>query len=96
MPTLHHRVTIYLTKMKVTLYSTIACPYCKMLKDYLDENNILYEEKMVDSDEEARTQMANDSEGFMGVPFMVIEKEDGTKEKIIGFDREKINSIFGI
>ena len=82
--------------MKVILYSTTTCPYCKMLKDYLNENNISHEEKRVDTDEEAREQMIKDSGGFMGVPFTVVEKESGEKESIIGFDKEKINSVFGL
>ncbi|MBN1168290.1 glutaredoxin family protein [Candidatus Woesebacteria bacterium] len=82
--------------MKVTIYSTTACPYCKMLKNYLDENNITYEEKMVDRDENARNEMTKDSGGFMGVPFMVVKDENGDKENVIGFDKEKINKVLGL
>jgi glutaredoxin len=34
--------------MKVIIYSTTTCPYCKMLKDYLDEKKVEYVEKLVD------------------------------------------------
>lgn len=82
--------------MNTVIYTTTTCPYCKMLKDYLEENNISFEEKMVDIDEEARDQMVKDSGGFMGVPFTVVEKENGEKETVIGFDKQKVNSIFGL
>jgi glutaredoxin len=83
-------------RMKTTVYTTTTCPYCKTLKSYLDENNISYEEKRVDTDEKAREQIAKESGGFMGVPFTVIEKDSGEKENIVGFDKEKIKNVFGL
>jgi glutaredoxin len=82
--------------MQVIIYSTTTCPYCKMLKDYLDGHNVSYEEKLVDQDEAAKEQMITDSGGFMGVPFTVITKDGGEKEKIVGFDQNKINEVLGI
>jgi len=81
--------------MNITIYSTTTCPYCNMLKDYLKEKNITYSEKLVDQDDAAREEMMAASGGFLGVPFTVIEK-DGKKEKIIGFDKGKINEALGI
>lgn len=82
--------------MTVTVYSTTTCPYCKMLKEYLSEKNIPYIEKMVDFDEAARNEMMNESGGFLGVPFVVILKDDNQKERVIGFDRGRINNILNI
>ena len=81
--------------MKITIYSTTTCPYCKMLKAYLKEKNISFTEKIVDQDDAARDEMVKISGGFQGVPFTVIEK-DGKKETVLGFDKGKINSILGI
>ena len=36
--------------MKITVYSTTTCPYCKMVKAYLEEKNLNYEEHLVDQD----------------------------------------------
>ena len=80
--------------MKVTIYSTTTCPYCNMLKDYLKGHNISFIEKLVDQDDNAKNQMMNDSGGFLGVPFTIVEKEGGTKETIIGFDKGKVNEVF--
>ena len=79
--------------MQFIIYSTTTCPYCKMLKDYLTSKSIAFTEKLVDLDEEAKKAMLADSNGFLGVPFSVITKGDGTKETIIGFDQKKIDSI---
>lgn len=79
--------------MQITIYSTTTCPYCKMLKDYLNGRGISYQEKLVDQDDEARDKMVEDSGGFMGVPFTVIIKDDGSKETVVGFDKGKIDEI---
>jgi len=50
--------------MKAILYSTATCPYCRMLKDYLSQKGIIFEEKLVDQDEKAREEMINISGGF--------------------------------
>ena len=82
--------------MQIKIYSTTTCPYCKMLKDYLKEKGIPYEEKLVDQDEAAKDEMVEDSGGFMGVPFTVIIKDDGSKDTIVGFDKGKVDQILGI
>lgn len=82
--------------MTITIYSTTTCPYCKMLKDYLKARNIAFTEKLVDQDEAAQKEMSQASGGFLGIPFTLITKDDGTKETVLGFDQGKINSILGI
>lgn len=67
-----------------------------MLKDYLTSKTISFTEKLVDMDEVAQKEMAGVSGGFLGVPFTMIIKDDGTKETVLGFDRGKIDSILGI
>ncbi len=67
-----------------------------MLKDYLRQKSVLFTEKLVDQDEAAREEMAAVSGGFLGVPFSVIAKDDGTKNTIVGFDKGKINQVLGI
>jgi glutaredoxin len=81
---------------QITVYSTVTCPYCKMLKDYLTEKGLEFTEKLVDQDDAAMAEMSKNSGGFMGVPFTSIVKEDGAKETVIGFDKTRINSILGI
>lgn len=77
---------------KVTVYSTATCAYCHMLKRYLDDNKIKYQEKRVDVDRAAAQEMIAKS-GQMGVPFTVIKDDKGQEQTILGFDVIRLNSI---
>lgn len=79
--------------MQITVYSTTTCPYCKMLKDYLREKGISFSEKLVDTDEAAREEMMASSHGFLGVPFTIVAKDDGSKETILGFDKGRVDAL---
>ena len=81
--------------MQVIVYSTTTCPYCKQLKAYLDEKGVKYESKVIDTDQAAQEEMAKYSGGFLGVPFTVVDK-DGQKDTILGFDKNKVNSVLGL
>ena len=72
--------------MKITIYSTTTCPYCVMLKRWLDGKKIEYTDYMVDKNPIAAQAMIQES-GQRGVPFSTIEHSDGTIDKILGFDR---------
>lgn len=78
--------------MKITVYSTQTCPFCVQLKQWLDKKGYAYTDYMVDKNPYAAQIMIRQS-GQMGVPFTTIEREDGTMEKILGFDRQKLSTI---
>lgn len=67
-----------------------------MLKDYLTSKGKPFTEKLVDLDEAAQKEMGEASDGFLGVPFTSIIKDDGTRETVLGFDKGKIDSVLGI
>jgi glutaredoxin-like YruB-family protein len=75
--------------MKVRVYSTTTCPYCKMAKEFLDEKGVSYDDLDVAVDAGARDEMIKKS-GQMGVPVIDV---DG--EVIIGFDRERLTGLLG-
>ncbi len=81
--------------VKVKIYTTTTCPYCKMEKDYLDSKGVKYENVFVDDDPAAAQEMLEKS-GQMGVPFTVIQKEEGQEEKILGFDKERLNIVLNL
>ena len=66
---------------KIIIYSTPACPYCLMAKEYFKKNNINYEEFDVSVDEKSAKEMIEKSHQ-LGVPVIDI---DGSI--IIGFDK---------
>ena len=65
----------------VKLYSTPTCPYCKMAKDFLDNEGVSFAPIDVSQDDKAAREMV-DKSGQMGVP--VLEVKDTV---IIGFDK---------
>ena len=72
---------------KVLIYTTPACIYCQMAKEFFKEHNIAYEEKDVSVDDETREEMAAKS-GQLGVPVVDI---DG--KIIVGFDEAAIKGL---
>lgn len=80
---------------EVKIYSTPTCPYCKMAKEYFKEKNIEYTDIDVAADPAAGEEMVNKS-GQMGVPVIIITKDDGSEEIIVGFAQDKINEILGL
>ena len=81
--------------MKIEIYTTTTCPYCKMEKDYLDSKGVKYENVFVDNDSKAAQEMLEKS-GQLGVPFTVVTSDDGTEKSILGFDKEKLNRVLGL
>jgi len=77
--------------MKIKIYKTMTCPYCKMEAEYLASKGITFEEIYVDKDPRAVQEMIAES-GQMGVPFTIITKDDGSKITLLGFDRQKLDS----
>ncbi len=79
---------------KITIYSTATCGYCKMLKSYLRSKDISYKEKHVDQDPAVAEEMLAKSHQ-MGVPFTLIEQEDGSEVGVLGFDKQRIDQLLG-
>lgn len=73
----------------IVIYSTPACGYCKMAKEYFVSKNIQYTEVDVSADRAKQEEMIAKT-GQYGVPVIDI---DGTI--IIGFDKRKIDECLG-
>jgi len=74
----------------VKIYSTSTCPYCIRTKQFLRDNNIVFEDIDVSVNQTAADEMVRKS-GQMGVPVLDIEGEI-----IVGFDKEKIKTVLGL
>lgn len=74
----------------VKIYSTPTCPYCRMAKDFLRQNNIEFTDIDISQDEAAAQEMINKS-GQMGVPQFEI---DG--KIIVGFDKAVIKKALNL
>ena len=66
-----------------------------MLKSYLMSKEIPFDVKMADEDQ-AIAQELYEKSGQLGVPFTIITGEDGSEDKILGFDRQKIDQVLGL
>lgn len=84
-----------MSQPKITIYSTATCGFCKMLRSYLNSKDVKYDVKMADEDQNLARELYEKS-GQLGVPFTIIEKEDGTTENILGFDRPRIDAVLGL
>ena len=76
--------------MNVKVYSTTWCPFCKMAKDFLKENNIKFEEINVQENPQAAEEMIKKS-GQTGVPVIEIDNKI-----VIGFNIEELRKVLKI
>ncbi|MBR3594955.1 glutaredoxin family protein [Candidatus Saccharibacteria bacterium] len=65
----------------IKVFTTNSCVYCHALLDWLDDQNIKYEEIDAVTSEEALER------GISSVPVTIITGADGQETKIVGFDR---------
>lgn len=75
---------------RVTVYSTPTCSWCTTLKTHLKKNSIIFTDIDVSKDQKAAEAMTRRS-GQQGVP-----QTDIGGEMIVGFDKNRINSLLGI
>ncbi len=75
---------------EINIYTTPNCIYCRMAKEFLNENKLKFKEIDVSSSEEAAKEMVEKSEQ-RGVPVIEI---DG--KIIVGFDEPKLRKLLKI
>lgn len=71
----------------VKVFSTQTCPYCHMVKDYLKERGVSFEDIDVSQNREQAMKMVQKS-GQMGVPQLWIDDE-----VVVGYDTAKIDRL---
>lgn len=74
----------------VIIYTAPGCIYCKMAKDFFDENSVKYMEYDLSQDAVKRDEVIKKT-GQMAVPVIEI---DG--ELVIGFDKPKLSKLLGL
>lgn len=76
--------------MNVKVFSTPTCPYCTMVKEYLEKNKVQFEAIDVAEDEKAAKEMVEKS-GQMGVPVTMVDEK-----VIIGFNEEELKQALNL
>lgn len=82
--------------MNITIYSTSVCAACKTLADWLTKNGFDYTKKITDTDEAVMAEFMSLNDGMIGVPFTVIESDNGEMIKIMGFDKKAFSAALHI
>jgi glutaredoxin-like YruB-family protein len=75
---------------KVIMFSTPTCSFCTAAKRYFREKKIRFTDVDVSRDEKAAQDMLKRT-GQRGVPVILINNRP-----IVGFDKNKINSLLNI
>ncbi len=73
--------------MKIKVYSTPTCPYCKLVKDYLREQKLPFEDIDVAANGDAAKEMVKIS-GQMGVPVV-----DVNGQIIVGWNKQALEDV---
>ncbi|MFH1631608.1 MAG: glutaredoxin family protein [bacterium] len=76
--------------MRIIVYSTPHCPFCKSVKKFLDKHGVEYKDIDVSVERDMANEMIEKS-GQMGVPVIDI---DG--EIVVGFDEKKLRDLLKI
>lgn len=82
--------------MLITIYTISDCPFCKKEKEYFDSLNLPFVEKNLEHSREYLEEMMVLSNKFAGVPFTIINKDDGATVKIKGFTKEEFDQVLGL
>jgi len=76
--------------MTVKVYSTPTCPFCVMVKDWLKEKKVEFEDiNLLEDQDAAKTMM--EKTGQRGVPVIDV---DG--QFVIGFDKAKLADLLKV
>ena len=75
---------------EIEVYTTPTCPYCTKLKNWLEEENIDFEEFDLSKNKEKAQEIVKKT-GQRGVPQTLI-KEDGGEKAVVGYQPDKIKA----
>lgn len=78
------------THNKVVIYTTAWCPYCKKLKQYLQQHQVAYDEFDIENTDADRLRLFNQLEA-PGIPKIVT-----AQGVYIGFDPDELNAALGL
>jgi glutaredoxin len=79
----------------VTVYALSTCPYCRLARTYLDDNDVEYDALEVDLlvGQEREDAVAEVKRLSGGASFPVVVIDD---EVIVGFNKKRIKELLGL
>ncbi len=72
-----------------------TCHYCYLLREWLTENGIAFENKDVAIDMAARQEMVQTSQQ-LAVPVSVLKFDDNREQVVVGFDQLRLSRLLGL
>jgi len=72
--------------MDVIVYATPTCPYCRMVKEFLSQRGVSFEERDVPQNPSYAQELSKT--GQMGVPVTIINGQT-----VVGFDRSRLEQL---
>jgi glutaredoxin len=82
--------------MKITVYTISDCQFSKQEKEFLQKNNLPFEEKNLETNKDFLTEMLAVSNNFAGTPVTKIDKDDGTSVVLKGFTQAEFENELNI
>lgn len=73
----------------ITVYTKTTCPYCELLKKFLDMKGATYKAINMEESSDAMNEVLAMT-GKTIAPTTIIEKADGTKEIVVGLNFSRI------
>jgi glutaredoxin 3 len=73
----------------IRIYTTNTCAYCVMVKKWLENKGLAWEEVNVEEHPE-RAQEAFEISGQLAVPVTVVTKDDDEQDVIVGYNLAKL------
>ncbi len=73
----------------ITVYTRTACPYCELVKKFLDMKGANYKTINMEESQDAIQEVMSMT-GRTIAPTTIIEKPDGSKDVIVGFNLSRI------
>ena len=73
----------------ITVYTRTNCPYCELVKKFLDTKGVSYDTINMEENADAMQQIM-DMTGQAIAPTTVVEMADGTQDVIVGFNLGRI------
>ncbi len=82
---------------KIEVYTTLVCPYCVQLKDFLKRKGYSFTEVRVDLDDAARHKMLELTGGIRTVPQVMVDgKYVGDEDTLFDLDKKgKLAEVLG-
>jgi glutaredoxin len=82
--------------MNITVFSTSTCATCHIVTKWLDNQGLDYVKKNTDEDDAAMMEFMSVNDGMIGVPFTVIEHDNGERTRISGYNVTEFKTALGV